>query len=122
MMEENPYAGILEVVRTDADARSASPWVIGTVAATAPLTVMLGGIPLSGADLLVNPQLLPHEETAALSELKGSLEGSPAVSVTNGSLGGKSLLGGVLVPGDRVAMLASADGQQYVVICKVVSA
>ena len=50
-MEENPYAGILEVVRTDADARSASPWVIGTVAATAPLTVMLGGIPLSGADL-----------------------------------------------------------------------
>ena len=77
-MEENPYAGILEVVRTDADARSASPWVIGTVAATAPLTVMLGGIPLSGADLLVNPQLLPHEETAALSELTGSLEGSPA--------------------------------------------
>ena len=118
-MEENPYAGILEVVRTDADARSASPWVIGTVAATAPLTVMLGGIPLSGA---VNPQLLPHEETAALSELKGSLEGSPAVSVTNGSLEAKALLGGVLVPGDRVAMLASADGQQYVVICKVVSA
>ena len=35
-MEENPYAGILEVVRTDADTRSASPWVIGTVAATAP--------------------------------------------------------------------------------------
>ena len=89
MMEENPYAGILEVVRTDADARSASPWVIGTVAATAPLTVMLGSIPLSGADLLVNPQLLPHEETAALSELKGSLEGSPAVSVTNGSLRGE---------------------------------
>lgn len=81
-----------------------------------------GQHPAFGADLLVNPQLLPHEETAALSELKGGLEGAPAVSVTNGSLGGKALLGGVLVPGDRVAMLASADGQQYVVICKVVSA
>lgn len=120
MMEDNPFAGILDVVRTDADERSMSPWAIGTVAAVAPLTVMLGNLPLTGADLLVNPQLLPHEETAALSELKGSLEGSPAVSVTGGSLEGKALLGGVLAPGDLVAMLASADGQQYAVICKVV--
>ena len=119
-MEDNPYAGILEVVRTDADARSTSPWVIGRVAAVAPLTVMLGNLPLTGADLLVNPQLLAHEETAALSELKGNLEGSPAVSVTGGSLVGKALLGGVLAPGDLVAMLAGADGQQYAVLCKLV--
>ena len=37
-MEDNPFAGILDVVRTDADERSMSPWAIGTVAAVAPLT------------------------------------------------------------------------------------
>lgn len=129
-MEENPYSGILGVIRRDADDRRCAAWRLGVVVSVAPLSVKTGGQVLFGGELLVNYQLRANTEPVKLSEAKGAFtastdcsEGSiTTIDVTDGTLEAVGLFGGVLVSGDQVAMLQSEDQQQFVVLCKVVGA
>lgn len=91
-MQDNPYSAILNITRRDQRERAVAAWVLGRVISRSPAVVRLGEARLSGADLLVNPLLLRSDRESELME-----------------------------PGDQVVMLQSGDGQQYVVLCKVVS-
>jgi len=42
------------------------------------------------------------------------------MAVDSGTLSGSASLGGIISPGDRVVLLQSGDGQEYVILCKVV--
>ena len=132
-MEENPYSGILNVMRRDAEQRRPkSGWLLGVVQSAAPLAIFCGGMqdPLTGADLRVNYQLRGNAERVTLQEAKGSLTGTvdcekgsiTGMEVSSGTLEAAGLFGGVLAPGDLVALLPSEDGQEFLVLCKVVNA
>ena len=82
--EDNPFYSMVEIMRR-AKGQSASPFLIGEVTATAPLTVQVGDIPVTRKSMKINSQVL------------------------NG-----------LERGNEVVLLESADGQQYILLCKVV--
>lgn len=126
--QDNPYSTILNIIRADARENTSAPWRLGAVVSVSPLVVELAGIPLTGQDLLVNPLLLEHSRPIQ-AEVSGSLNGSTDCetcnmtnfAVTTGALGGFAHWGGALAPGDQVVLLQSQDGQQFVLLCKVVS-
>lgn len=129
-MQENPYSSILRTMREDANEQKSSAWVLGNVMGVAPLVIQYNGMALTGTDLLVNFQLRTNAEAVILSNLTGKLNGTvdctsgsiTGMAVTSGNLQAAGVFGGVLAPGDQVVMLRSDDGQQFVVLCKVVSA
>ncbi len=92
-MDENPYWTILSSLRKEIAERNAPAWRMGIVKSTSPVSVECGGLLLSGKELMLNPRLLPREKPDG-TELKA---------------------------GDRVAMLTSGDGSEFVIICKVVN-
>lgn len=91
-MQDNPYSSIINLWRKDGGERAVSPWRLGRVVSRSPVAVRIGKETLSGAELLVNPRLLRSEREDDL-----------------------------IYPNDRVVLLQSGDGQQFVVLCKVVS-
>lgn len=130
-MEDNPYSAFLGVIRKDSDDRSVPVWCLGVVVSTAPLAVRTGTLTLTGDALLVNYQLRENIEKAALMNVSGEVDASShceqggslsKLTVTGGTLKAQAVFGGVLAVGDQVAMLRSEDGQQYLVLCKVVNA
>ena len=58
MREENPYAGLLGMMREEGAARNPSGCILGEVVSAKPLKVMAGGLELDKDDLLVNAALL----------------------------------------------------------------
>lgn len=128
-MEENPYSALLQTIREDSDHRAGEPWLLGRVKSAVPLVVEYGGQEYWGQELLVNPQLLPNQEPVLLEGPAGRLTATAdcgagqlgALEVTGGSLRASGLFGGILAPGDQVALLPSRDCQSFVVVCKVVS-
>ncbi len=82
--EDNPFYSLVEIMRR-AKGQSASPFLIGKVTATAPLTVQAGGIPITRKNMKINSQVLNGLERE-----------------------------------NEVVLLESADGQQYILLCKVV--
>ena len=92
-MDENPYWTILSSLRKEIAERNTPAWRMGLVKSTSPLSVECGGLLLSGKELLLDPRLLPKEKPDG-TELK---------------------------TGERVAMLVSPDGSEFVIICKVVN-
>lgn len=128
-MQDNPYMAMLDGIKQRAQA-GFSPVRTGVVAGVAPLAVSTGGITLSGADLLVNADLLPRTRQVRLTEPDGTLKGS-ASGAANGTLtldleDANALCtateqGGALAFGDRVVLLTE-DNNTFVVLCKAVSA
>lgn len=129
-MQDNPYSAILNTIRKDTNEQSTASWCLGIVKSVVPLVITTGGIDLYGKDLKVNRQLLPNPEQVQLSGLTGALSATTdcatgamtQLNVSSGTLLASGLFGGVLVPGDQVALLQSPDGQSFVVLCKVVNA
>lgn len=129
-MQDNPYMQMLNGIKKQAQAGSFPPVRTGVVVSVAPLAVNTGGITLSGADLLVNADLLPRTRRVQLTEPEGTIEAA-ATGAANGTiildlekadvLCTETEQGGTLAVGDRVALL-SEDNNMFVVVCKVVSA
>lgn len=121
--QDNPYGTILGVFREDVADRSSHPWSLGSVVTVAPLVIKAGTLTLSGSDLLVNYHLLAQTYNVNLMNAAGSMEldgeDKQAQAV---SLSGPAAIGSPLSPGDRVVLLPSQDRQQFIVLCKVVSA
>ena len=129
-MQDNPYMAMLGSIKKQAQAGSFPPVRTGVVVGVAPLAVNTGGITLSGADLLVNADLLPRTRQVQLTEPEGTIE-----ATATGAASGTVILdleeadalfteteqGDTLAVGDRVALL-SEDNSVFVVVCKVVSA
>lgn len=116
-MQDNPFSSILGTIRDDAKDRSVGAWRFGKVVSVEPLVVEMGGQNLEGKDLLVNIQLIENEEEIEMPDTTGILNGE----AVEGELRSPSaIFGGVLEAGDQVVLLQPEDGQQYVVLCKVV--
>lgn len=98
----------------------------GIVTALAPLTVQTEEMTLSAGDFLVNAALLPREIPISAELEEGSLKTNCSVSSQEieqdieGSCAGTVRLSGGLTVGDRVA-LCSADGQRFILLCRVVA-
>lgn len=119
-MQDNPYSGILGVMRRDAGERSTEPWCIGRVETASPLTVSYGGNLLGADDLLVNAALLEGDSLGArLTGITGELSIDAVSSGTLAATLMRTTRG--LSPGDMVAMLRSGDSQQFIVLCRVVN-
>ena len=126
-MQDNPYMAMLDGIKQRAQA-GFSPVRTGVVVGVSPLTVSTGGITLSGADLLVNADLLPRTRQVRLTEAEGIIDGD-ASGAANGTL----TLGlqevdiictaaeqdGALSVGNRVVMLTE-DNNVFTVLCRVV--
>ncbi|WRS27211.1 DUF2577 family protein [Oscillospiraceae bacterium MB08-C2-2] len=117
-IQDNPYSTLLGVIRTDSDERKTSSWRLGVIASISPLLVRLGGHLLSGADLRINPSLLGGSRAISISNASSTLGGESV----SGELAGTAHWSGMLEPGDQVILLPSDDGQQFIILCKVVNA
>lgn len=134
-MQDNPYAKFKETLDRSGSARP--QWRTGTVLSVAPLAVDLGGIRLSGGDLLVNAGLLPRSYPVSVAKTGETMTGvsgsfsdeegghtlsSGELSAQGGTLAGVLTEGaGALLPGDRVVLLTQ-DDQTFILLCKVVAA
>ena len=82
---DNPFNNLLEIMQGEGEQSGGTPFFIGTVKATNPLTVEIGDITITRENMKLNE------------------------SLSNG-----------LRSGDEVALFGSADGQQYIMLCRVV--
>lgn len=123
------YNGLLEVVGGAARDTQGQAVYTGIVRSVSPLTVETGGVLLSGADLLVNVQLLAQTGGRTIVNLKGSVKGQcdgcdqggeVTFAMTEGAATATVTQGGVLTVGCRVA-LVTADRDKFIILCKVVT-
>jgi len=91
-LQDNPYSALLGTLRRDSADRSVAPWRFGILRSLSPPAVDIGGQTVT-AGVSINPML------------RGAADP-----------------GDRAVPGDRVVLLQSSDGQEYVILCKAVSA
>lgn len=119
-VQDNPFSTMLNTFRADIEGHSVAPWCFGIVRSLSPLAVEIGGQTVSSG-VSINALLLGRSCSVSLSGLSGSLSGSPEdMTVGSGTLSGFAQLGACVAPGDRVVLLQSGDGQEYVILCKVV--
>lgn len=133
--EDNPYYSMIGMMRKAGKESNGSPFFIGTVKATAPLTVQVGDIPITRKNMKINRHLLKGYTrqmrldttegtgtTAAESystsdeeAFRSHSHGQQTIGIPNGTF---TTLDDFSV-GDEVLLLVSADDQQYVLICKL---
>lgn len=131
--EDNPYLSIIEMMRKAGS--GGSPFLIGKVTATAPLTVQVGDIPITRKNMKINSMLLSGYsrsiaigETGATGTTGNTSGGSNEASFAShghsiqsvGIPDGRMVWTDGLQVGDEVLLQVSADGQQYILIAKVV--
>ena len=147
---EDPYAGLIDAMRSQAGKVQPPGWCLGTVVTASPLVIRANGMELDRDDLLVDPRLLEGWEVPCslqLSLTSGSVTldiGGKSVETSlmvgdflisslplyelpgtlSGTLAATGTLRqtkGALAPGDRVVLLPDGEGQTYIVLCKVVT-
>lgn len=115
-MEDNPYSKILGIMRRQGQNAAPVTFSTGTVLSVSPLSVRVGGLTMSGAELLINPQLLKGYKRKVYVTEVNPVEPLPSCKCKT------EYLDDGLQPGDTVALLTLDSGQQFIVLCKVVSA
>ena len=119
-VQDNPYSTILNTFRHDTASRAVAAWTTGVIKSLEPLAVDISGRTVTNG-LSINALLLGRVGTAAFSGFTGSIQAAPeGLTVTGGALNGGIALGSALAPGDRVVLLQSGNGQEYIILCKVV--
>ena len=131
--EDNPYLSFIEMMRKACG--GVSPFLIGKVTATAPLTVQVGDIPITRKNMKINKHLMTGYArqmrldstnatgaTAAESystndeeAFRSHSHGQQTIGIPNGTF---TTLDDFSV-GDEVLLLVSADGQQFILLCKL---
>lgn len=134
--EDNPYNSLIEMMQKEGRAFNTVPFLIGKVTATEPLTVLAGDIPITRENMKISSMLLPGygrsisiAETSATGTTGSASRGgnnydafashSHSVDRVGIPSGQMTMTDGFSV-GDEVVLLVSEDGQQFVLICKVV--
>lgn len=114
-MEDNPYSKMLGIMRRQGKSAVPITFSTGAVLSASPLSIQVGGLTMSGAELLVNPQLLKgYKRNVSVTEVEPE-EPLPSCKCKT------EYLDDELQPGDTVALLTLDEGQRFVVLCKVVS-
>lgn len=126
MSGKDPYGGIVGEMRKAARSVAPPTWCLGEVLTVSPLVIRGDGQELDGEDLLVNPALLPRgSRDISLVLSGGSVTGEAAGSGFSAQVESGSVEASFTLPqpplatGDRVVLLP--EGDQYLVLCKVVS-
>ena len=132
--EDNPYYSLIGMMQDEGKVFNPTPFFIGKVTATEPLTVQVGDIPIERKSMKINTFLLKGYQrrwNLALTEAIGSTDsqsGGGGDSAFASHAHGQETIGipdGTFTAlddfkvGDEVLLLVSADGQQYVLLCKL---
>lgn len=129
-MEGNPYREIVSAMSEQIDRAAFWPIITGVVITPLPLTVAAGGVTLSAANgLLVAAELtnipqkirVANPEAALEIEVKGAANGTLSIEEEKLNAELQAVKAEPLKAGDRV-LLATADRNIYIVLCKVVAA
>lgn len=133
--EDNVYGNFLQLMQEIGADRIPAPFFIGTVTQAEPLVITLGEISIERRNLKVNPALLAgyrrrlRLDTTTATGQTAERGGGGGYEAFSSHSHGQSTIGvpdgtfttlDTLKVGDEVVMLMSADGQQYIVLCKVV--
>lgn len=123
--EDNPYGNLLQLIQKTGEANTA-PFFIGTVVSPAPLTVAVGELCITRENMMINPALFAGYKrvfSLGTTGASGQTESADLHSHSMASIGfsaGEMTTVDGLSAGDKVVLLASSDGQQYILLCKVV--
>lgn len=132
--EDDSFHSLLEIMH-DAGATDVAPYFIGVVVAPNPLVIKIGDLQIERKNMKVNAHLLAgytrimgmgvtNATGSTASKNGGSGEDSFASHNHNmssvGIPSGSFTTQDTLKVGDQVLMLKSKDGQQYIVICKLI--
>lgn len=131
---DDPFLSLIGMMRKEGEESNPVPFFIGEVTAAEPLTVQVGDIPITRESMKINTFLLKGYQrrwslatTEAAGETASASGGSGDSSFASHSHGQKT----IGVPdgtfttlddfrvGDEVLLLVSADGQQYILLCKL---
>ncbi len=131
---DDPYFNWLEMMRREGAAAVDAPYLIGTVLSVSPLKVQVGELEIERKRLKINSFLLTgyaRRWNLALTDAIGQTDsqaggghyeafsahahGQETIGVPDGTF---TTLDDFFV-GDEVLLLRSADGQQYILICKL---
>ncbi len=132
--EDNPYNNFLDIMRKAGADLINAPYFIGTVISAAPLKIQVGELEIERKSLKINSFLLKDYQrrwNLALTEAVGQTDSQSGgggdesfsshahnqqtIGVPDGTF---TTLDDFFV-GDEVLLLRSADGQQYILICKL---
>lgn len=133
---DDPYLNILGMMQEEGKVFNTVPFLIGKVTATEPLTVLAGDIPITRENMKISSMLLPGygrsisiAETSATGTTGSASRGgnsydafashSHSVDRVGIPSGQMTMTDGFSV-GDEVVLLVSEDGQQFILVCKVV--
>lgn len=115
-MEDNPYSKLIGMMRRQGKKAVPLTFSTGIVLSVSPLSVQIGGLTMSGSELLVNPQLLPgYIRKAHMTDVRPPDPPGEFTCLAE-------LTDAEIKSGDTVAVLTLDGGQQFIVLCKVVSA
>ena len=132
--EDNPYLSIIGMMQKHGKAFNVSPFLIGKVMKTEPLTVQVGDIPIERKNMKINTFLLKGYQrrwSLATTKADGSTDsqsGGGGDSAFASHAHGQETIGipdGTFTTlddfkvGDEVLLLVSADGQQYILLCRL---
>lgn len=134
--QDDAYQSLVQIMREEGGAGlPASPYFIGEVVTASPLVIKIGDLQIEQKNMKINAYLLPGYSrqmglaTTGASGRTGEESGGggeesfSSHSHAQGTIGvpsGTFTTQDTLRVGMKVLMLASSDGQQYVVICPLV--
>ena len=134
---DDPYQSLVQIFREEGGAGlPESPYYIGEVVTSAPLVIKIGDLQIEQKNMKINAYLLPgysrqmsltitgaSGQTREESGAGGSYDAFASHSHSMGTVGfpnGTMTTLDTLKVGTKVLMLASADQQQFIVICPLV--
>lgn len=107
MNKENPFSKIIEAMREEGAVNNPPSITLATVASTNPINIFIGKLPLDGDNLYFADYL--HEGYKRNVTLNGGVESELEYKDS-------------LTVGDVLAVMPTADRQQYIVLARVVRA
>ena len=133
---DDPYFSLIGMMQEEGKAFNPTPFFIGKVTAAEPLTVQVGDISITRENMKVSTMLMGGysrditiEETGATGTTAAAAQGGNDYEAFAshshriqrvGIPEGRMTMTDGLQTGDEVLLLASEDGQQYILVCKVV--
>ena len=134
--EDDPFFSLIGMMQEEGKAFNPTPFFIGKIVATEPLTVQVGDITIDRQNMKISSNLLGgYGRKVSIAEAGATgRTGSEAYSTNEAEAfaSHEHSIESVGIPdtwltmtdgfyvGDEVVLLASEDKQQYVLLCKVV--
>lgn len=135
MSEDNPFMSMVGLMQEQGGSKSNQPFFIGEVISASPLIVQIEGVQITEEDMFINEFLLSGYQrafsmatTTATGTTQSQSGGSGDSSFSShshdvetiGIPSGTWVATSSFFVGDKVLLLYSENGQQFVLVCKVV--